>query len=42
MEQVKGHFLEEIISGKYTQQEIMRKADFIQLDLIRSLSYCRH
>jgi PucR family transcriptional regulator, purine catabolism regulatory protein len=33
MEQVKGHFLEEIISGKYTQQEIMRKADFIQLDL---------
>lgn len=33
MEQVKGHFLEEIISGKYTQQEIMRKADFINLDL---------
>ncbi|ULT54925.1 helix-turn-helix domain-containing protein [Neobacillus drentensis] len=33
LEQVKGHFLEEIISGKYTQQEIMRKADFIQLDL---------
>ncbi|MCM3690791.1 helix-turn-helix domain-containing protein [Neobacillus niacini] len=33
MEQVKGHFLEEIISGKYSQQEIMRKADFIQLDL---------
>ncbi|MFJ5760191.1 helix-turn-helix domain-containing protein [Neobacillus sp. NPDC093182] len=33
MEQVKGHFLEEIISGKYTKQEIMRKADFIQLDL---------
>ncbi|MCM3568068.1 XylR N-terminal domain-containing protein [Neobacillus mesonae] len=33
MEQMKGHFLEEIISGKYTQQEIMRKADFIQLDL---------
>jgi PucR family transcriptional regulator, purine catabolism regulatory protein len=33
MEQVKGHFLEEIISGKYTQQEVMRKADFIQLDL---------
>ena len=42
MEQIKGHFLEEIISGKYTQQEIMRKADFIQLDLIRSLSYCGH
>ncbi|RUL49899.1 helix-turn-helix domain-containing protein [Lysinibacillus antri] len=33
MEQVKGHFLEEIISGKYTKQEITRKADFIQLDL---------
>ncbi|MBM4765174.1 XylR N-terminal domain-containing protein [Bacillus sp. B15-48] len=33
MEQVKGHFLEEIVSGKYTNQEIMRKADFIQLDL---------
>jgi PucR family transcriptional regulator, purine catabolism regulatory protein len=33
MERVKGHFLEEMISGKYTQQEIMRKADFIQLDL---------
>ncbi|MEH7177496.1 helix-turn-helix domain-containing protein [Neobacillus vireti] len=44
MEQVKGHFLEEMISGKYTQQEIMRKADFIQLDLsghyhIVALSY---
>jgi PucR family transcriptional regulator, purine catabolism regulatory protein len=33
LEQVKGHFLEEIISGKYTQQEIMRKADYFQLDL---------
>lgn len=33
MEQVKGHFLEEIISGKYTKQEITRKADFIQIDL---------
>ncbi|MEH7748673.1 XylR N-terminal domain-containing protein [Neobacillus drentensis] len=33
LEQVKGHFLEEIISGKYSQQEIVRKADFIQLDL---------
>ncbi|KGM45457.1 XylR N-terminal domain-containing protein [Neobacillus niacini] len=33
LEQVKGHFLEEIMSGKYTQQEIMRKADYIQLDL---------
>ncbi|RKQ12513.1 XylR N-terminal domain-containing protein [Ureibacillus endophyticus] len=33
MEQVKGHFLEEIISGKYTKQEITRKADFIQLNL---------
>lgn len=33
LEQVKGHFLEEIISGKYTKQEITRKADFIQLNL---------
>ncbi|WP_404328524.1 XylR N-terminal domain-containing protein [Mesobacillus maritimus] len=33
LEQVKGHFLEEIISGKYTQREIMRKADYFQLDL---------
>jgi PucR family transcriptional regulator, purine catabolism regulatory protein len=33
LEHVKGHFLEEIISGKYTQQEIMRKADYFQLDL---------
>ncbi|MEH7158757.1 XylR N-terminal domain-containing protein [Neobacillus drentensis] len=33
LEQVKGHFLEEIITGKYSQQEILRKADFIQLDL---------
>ncbi|MBT2730189.1 helix-turn-helix domain-containing protein [Bacillus sp. ISL-75] len=33
LELVKGHFLEEIISGKYSQQEIIRKADFIQLDL---------
>ena len=34
MERVKGHFLEEIISGKYSsKQEIMRKADYIHLDL---------
>jgi PucR family transcriptional regulator, purine catabolism regulatory protein len=33
LEQVKGHFLEEIISGKYTEREIMRKADYFQLDL---------
>lgn len=33
MEQVKGHFLEEIISGKYTEQEIRRKADYMQVDL---------
>jgi PucR family transcriptional regulator, purine catabolism regulatory protein len=33
MEQMKGHFLEEMISGKYSQAEVMRKADFIQLDL---------
>lgn len=34
MERVKGHFLEEIISGKYSsQKDIIRKADYIHLDL---------
>ncbi|WP_078429331.1 XylR N-terminal domain-containing protein [Alkalihalobacterium alkalinitrilicum] len=34
MERAKSHFFEEIISGKYSsEQEIMRKADYFQLDL---------
>lgn len=34
MERIKGHFLEEIIGGKYQdQQEIMKKAGYIQLNL---------
>jgi len=34
MERVKGYFLEEIIRGKYlSAHEIMRKADYLQLDL---------
>lgn len=33
MERVKGYFLEDIVAGRYTKQEIMRKADYIRLDL---------
>lgn len=34
MERIKGHFLEEIISGKYpSKQEIIKKAGYIQLNL---------
>lgn len=45
MERIKGHFLEEIISGKYlSKQEVIKKAGYIQLNLsgeyyIATLSY---